>query len=89
MSRPASKAWLAALSKSAERHRNTKMTTTTGCGPCPFGQGSAGPVYCIAATVADGQPLRAIPPVHLQDDRRPPRWCPLRKADHLVTLRNP
>lgn len=56
------------------------------CFGCPFSTGRL-PEHCSAFELADGTEMRRIPAMFARPSVRPPRWCPLRAADHLVTLR--
>ena len=68
------------------------LVTVPGCTVCPFawdGTDMDDEWRCIAVDLGDQ--FKQIRNIGLQFERRaePPRWCPLRKADHLVTLRKP
>ena len=72
--------------------RPAKPVAVEHCGHCPFAWDGTDLGDCWRCTAVDlVDRFRAIR--HVQTPAGewapPPRWCPLRKADHLVTLRVP
>lgn len=53
------------------------------CAGCPFHDAGLG--HCSVG--GEHRSLRSLGFNPFVDNRPPPDWCPLRKADHLVTLR--
>lgn len=59
------------------------------CTECPFVINSldSEPWLCDASGFEERHAPRQLPEQRIGDVPDPPEWCPLRKADRLVTLR--
>lgn len=69
----------------------TEIKIIEGCSGCPFADSGVEPGdgwWCHIASDRDGPGGRLIPTKRNQPPIDSPRWCPLRKSDHLVALKD-